>query len=61
MWKNDRAATCEVLSHQFGWELRLMVGDELLQSRVVRTEPDLNATAIEWREAMQAKGWRPDE
>ena len=30
--------------HQLGWELRLMIGSELLQSRVVRTEPELNAS-----------------
>lgn len=57
MWKADRAATCDVCSHQFGWELRLTVGSEVLQTRVVRAEPELNATAIEWREAMRAKGW----
>jgi hypothetical protein len=61
MWKADRRATCELFSHQFGWELRLVVGNELLQSRVVRSEPELHATAIEWREAMRAKSWTPDE
>jgi hypothetical protein len=60
MWKADRAAICEVYSHQFGWELRLVIGNELLQSRVVRTEPEMKSTAIEWREAMQAKDWTPD-
>ena len=38
MWKADRAASCDVFSHHFGWELRLMVGQELLQSRVVRSK-----------------------
>lgn len=35
-----------------------MIGQELIQSRVVRSEDELNATAIEWREAMRARGWR---
>lgn len=57
MWKADRAASCDVFSHQLGWELRLMIGAELVQSRVVRSEPDLDATATEWREALWVNGW----
>lgn len=38
-----------------------MIGSELVQSRVVRTEPELNATATEWREAMRMKGWTEGE
>jgi hypothetical protein len=57
MWKNDRAATCEVFSHQLGWELRLIVGPELVQSQVVRTEPALATLASTWRAAMATKGW----
>jgi hypothetical protein len=61
LWKKDRAAICEVFSHPLGWELRLMVGQELVRFRVVRTEPELNATAIEWRDAMRIKGWEAVE
>ena len=61
MWKDDRAASCDVFSHQLGWELRLMVGQELLQSRVVRSEPELNANAGDWCKSMQCKGWLLDE
>jgi hypothetical protein len=34
-----------------------MIGSELGQSRVVRSESEFNATAIEWRDAMRAKDW----
>lgn len=57
MWKADRTASCDVFSHQLGWELRLIIGTELVQSRVVRSEPDLETIATEWREAMRVKGW----
>ena len=58
IWKNDRAASCDVFSHQLGWELRLAMGQELLQSRVVRSEAELNVTTIQWREAMRERAGR---
>lgn len=35
--KADRSVTCDLFSHQFGWELRLLIGQELVQSRVVNS------------------------
>lgn len=46
---------CEVWSHQFGFELRMMVGRELLQSEVCRTQEDL----IEVQELL-ARGTRSE-
>jgi hypothetical protein len=58
--KGDRVlgAVCETWSHQFGWELRLMIDGHGLQlSSVVRSATEMNNTADSWRAAMLEKGW----
>lgn len=55
--KGRKTARCEIWSHQFGFELRLLVGTELLQTQVVRTQPDLIRVQEDWRAALEAKGW----
>lgn len=55
--KGRKCAECVVWSHQFGFELRLTVGAELLQSQVCRTQEKLIETQEEWRTALEAKGW----
>jgi len=44
--KNGREATCKRRSHQFGWELLLVVGRrlEVVQSQVCRTQDDVLTT-----------------
>ena len=50
---------CEVWTHVFGWELRLMMdGRGLQMSRVVRDADDLTSTVEEWRTALTEVGWR---
>jgi len=46
MRKNGREATCKLRSHQFGWELLLVVGRrlEVVQSQVCRTQDDVLTT-----------------
>ena len=56
--KGQKRARCEAWSHQFGFELRLFVGTELLQTQVVRQQPDLIGVQEEWRAALEAKGWK---
>jgi hypothetical protein len=53
--KGRKAAKCVVWSHQFGWELRLIVGTELIQSQVCRSQPELIEVQEQWRAAMLAK------
>jgi hypothetical protein len=46
------SAVCEVWSHEFGWELRLMVeGHGLRMSWVVRSAGEMVATSDAWRAA----------
>lgn len=61
MWvlqKNGKTLTCALLNHPVAaWELRLELGDELLQSKACRREAEVFDTADEWRVASEAKGW----
>ena len=58
--KNKRKARCALLSHQFGWELRLFVGRQLevVQSPVCRTQDEVLTTGEQWKAAMTEKGWK---
>jgi hypothetical protein len=49
LMKDGRTATCEVWSHEFGFELRVLVGSELVQSAVCRSQDDLIRVQEEWR------------
>lgn len=56
--KGGKTATLEIWSHQFGFELRLVVaGDPLPRTQVVVTHEDLVRLQDEWRAALEAKGW----
>jgi len=58
--KNKRKARCLLLSHQFGWEVRLLVGSQLdiVQSQVCRSQDEVLTTGEQWRAAMVEKGWQ---
>ena len=49
-----------IFSHQFGWEVRLLVGsqEELVSSQVWRTQEDVLTTGEQWKVAMIEKGWQ---
>jgi len=55
--KGRRYAECTLYSHQFGWELRLVAGIEVLQTRVCRSEDEVLNTHEDWHRAMVATGW----
>lgn len=55
--KDSKTVECTVWSHQFGFELRLGIGAELLQSQVCRTQEDLIAYQESWRIGLEVKGW----
>jgi hypothetical protein len=44
--KNGREAACKLRSHQFGWELRLFVGQQLevVQTQVCRSQDEVLTT-----------------
>lgn len=56
--KGSRVATCELWSHQFGWELRLVIaGDELPRTQVCRTQDEVLDCFEGWKAALLEKGW----
>jgi hypothetical protein len=57
--KNRRQATCQLHSHQFGWELRLVIGSQLevVQTQVCRTEDEVLTTGEQWRAKLLEEGW----
>jgi hypothetical protein len=52
-------AVGKLRSHQFGWELLLLIGSqhEVVQSQVCRTQDDVLTTGEQWKAAMIDKGW----
>ena len=57
--KGRKTAECAVVwSHEFGWEIRLLIGRELVRSQVVRSNQELTDVATAWRAAMLEKGWQ---
>jgi hypothetical protein len=57
--KRDHVARCMLLSHEFGWELRLEVG-ELFRTQVCRSSEEIRTTAENWKAAMIEKGWQSE-
>jgi hypothetical protein len=53
-----RTAVCKLFRHQFGWECRLMVRGELVQSQVCRSPDEVLSTGEQWKAAMLEKGWK---
>jgi hypothetical protein len=53
----EHRAVCEMWSHEFGWELRLLIDDELHQSQVCRTQDEVLETVDAWKAALHEKGW----
>ncbi len=49
--KGNRTARCQLRTHPLEWELRLSVGDELLQSQVCRTQDEVLDTTEKWKAA----------
>jgi hypothetical protein len=58
--KNRREARALLLTHQLGWEVRLMIGAqaEVVQTQVCRTQEEVLSTGEAWNAAMGEKGWR---
>jgi hypothetical protein len=58
--KNRREAKALLLTHQLGWEVRLMIGAqaEVVQTQVCRTHEEVLSTGEAWKAAMSEKGWR---
>ena len=56
------AAVCQVWSHQFGWELKLMIdGRGLHMSSVVRTALEMLSISEQWRAALRDEQWQDSD
>lgn len=55
--RNAHNAVCELWTHWAGWELRLMIDGDTIQTQVCRAEKDVRDTSAEWRARLTAKGW----
>jgi hypothetical protein len=55
--KDRREATCRMFSHEFGHELRLDVGGEVMFTKVCRGDEEIISCQEGWRAALEAKGW----
>jgi hypothetical protein len=53
-------AACELWSHQFGFELRLMIDGRGLQMSSVVRPSEMLAQIENWKAAMLEKGWRDE-
>jgi hypothetical protein len=51
-------ATCELWTHRFGWELRLIVSDgRLARSELCRSRDAVRQVSETWKAAMVERGW----
>lgn len=53
-----KEAVYRLVSHQFGWELRLEANGELIGSQVCRNNEQVLTTQEQWKKAMMHRGWR---
>ena len=56
--KGWTCARCRLLTHALGWELRLLVAGEQVESKACRDQEDVFSTREQWKAAMLQKGWR---
>ena len=57
--KKGREVRCQLSTHAFGWELRLLglETDGFERTTVCRTEELVFATADDWKSKLNQKGW----
>jgi len=54
--KRTHIVQCMLYTHQFGWELRLEVG-QLFRTQVCRSDREIEDVSVAWKEEMIEKGW----
>ena len=55
--KRNHVVACGLFTHQFGWELRLEVGD-LFMTHVCKSDREIEDVSAGWKQAMFDKGWQ---
>ena len=58
--KNRREARAPLVTHELGWEVRLVIGAQLevAQTRVCQSQEEVFSAGEEWKAAMMDRGWR---
>ena len=58
--KDRREARAFLVTHQLGWEVRLLIGTQLeaVQTQVCRSREEVFDCGERWEAAMMEKGWR---
>ena len=57
MRKGPSVATCQLWTHEFGWECRLFAGKDVIATQVCRSQDEVFTFSEKWREALKQKGW----
>lgn len=58
--KGTKVATCQLWTHQLGWECRLFAGEDesdFIASQVCRSQDEVFTFGEKWTAALKAKGW----
>ena len=50
-------AECVATPHWAGWELQLMLDNEMIARKIVRSTADYSFVATQWQWSMRKKGW----
>jgi len=53
----SKFARAALSSQKFGWELKLLINDDVRQTQVCRSHEDIEATADRWKAALYQEGW----
>jgi hypothetical protein len=59
MRRGRRETRCKLFSHQFGWELRLVMGvrADVMLNKICGSRDEVLRTAEQWKTALVDKGW----
>jgi hypothetical protein len=58
LYKDDKFARCFERFDSGGYELRFVVGDELIRSAMCKSGAEVRQITDQWQAAMIAEGWR---
>jgi hypothetical protein len=54
---SKKSARAALSSHELGWQLRLVINDDVRHAQVCTSEEEVLATADQWKAALFVRGW----
>ena len=54
---SKKSARAALSSHELGWQLRLLINDDVRHAQVCKSGEEVLATADQWKAALFARGW----